>query len=80
MARGFLTAFPDLHLTMEALERSEQSVVYRWSFTGTHSETGNRVRISGSETWRLGDDGLIAESIGRYDPEDYERQVRGDLR
>jgi uncharacterized protein (TIGR02246 family) len=77
MADGFLTEFPDLNLKMEGLERRDDRVVYHWSFTGTHAETGNHVRISGSETWRFGDDGLIAESVGRYDPEEYERQVRG---
>jgi len=78
MADGFLTDFPDLQLTMQAVEKAGDRVVYRWTFTGTHAQTGQPVRISGSETWRFGADGLISESVGHYDPEDYERQVRGE--
>lgn len=75
MADGFLTDFPDLDLSMNALEAKDGTLVYHWTFTGTHAETGHRVRINGSETWRLGEDGLIAHSVGRFDAEDYARQV-----
>jgi hypothetical protein len=37
--------------------------------------TGNRVRISGFEEWRIGDDGLIAESQGHFDQAEYDRQL-----
>ena len=37
--------------------------------------TGRRVRISGFEEWSIGDDGLIASSLGHYDQADYERQL-----
>jgi hypothetical protein len=33
------------------------------------------VRISGHEEWRMGVDGLIAESLGQFDGEDYRRQL-----
>jgi hypothetical protein len=39
--------------------------------------TGNKVRISGYELWKIGDDGLIAESQGHFDAADYERQLKG---
>jgi uncharacterized protein (TIGR02246 family) len=77
MADGYLQAFPDIHLSMDALERRGESYLYRWTFTGTHSGTGRPVRISGSETWRMGADGLIARSVGQYDATDYQRQVEG---
>lgn len=39
--------------------------------------TGRAVRISGCEEWRLGSDGLIAESLGHFDDGDYRRQLEG---
>jgi hypothetical protein len=38
--------------------------------------TGNRVRISGYEDWKIGADGLIADSKGHYDAQDWDRQVQ----
>jgi 3-mercaptopyruvate sulfurtransferase SseA len=35
------------------------------------------VRIGGYEEWRIGPDKLIAESLGHFDAEDYERQLAG---
>jgi hypothetical protein len=34
------------------------------------------VRIPGCEEWRIGADGLIAESRGSFDEVEYERQLR----
>jgi hypothetical protein len=39
--------------------------------------TGRPVRVSGEESWRLNDDGLIAESLGHFDAEEYQRQLDG---
>jgi len=36
------------------------------------------VRISGFEQWTIGDDGLIAASLGSYDQADWDRQINGD--
>jgi hypothetical protein len=33
------------------------------------------VRISGFEMWKIGEDGLIAESEGHFDAADYQRQL-----
>jgi hypothetical protein len=49
--------------------------------TGTNNGpggTGNKVRISGYELWKIGNDGLIAESKGHFDATDYEKQLRGE--
>jgi pimeloyl-ACP methyl ester carboxylesterase len=35
----------------------------------------DRVRISGFEEWTIGDDGLIAASLGHYDQAEYDRQL-----
>ena len=77
-ARGFMTALPDLVVTFDRLVPSEQGTEFHWTLTGTNTGpggTGKRVRISGYELWRLGADGLIAESKGFYDEDEYSRQI-----
>lgn len=79
-AQGFMTAFPDLVVAMDELVDRGERVLYRWTLTGTNTGpggTGRRVRISGYEDWRIGEDGLIAESAGHFDAEDYRRQLEG---
>jgi uncharacterized protein (TIGR02246 family) len=77
-AHGFMTAFPDLKVCMDDLVERGDKVVYEWTLEGTNrgpGGTGNRVRVSGFEEWRIGDDGLVAESLGDYDAAEYQRQV-----
>jgi hypothetical protein len=38
--------------------------------------TGVKVKISGFEEWTIGPDGLIAASLGHFDADDYDRQLR----
>jgi hypothetical protein len=52
---------------------NDETVEYHWTFTGTHG--GNAVRISGFEEWTFADDGLVAESQGHYDQDEYDRQL-----
>ena len=50
--------------------------MYYWALIRTNSGpggTGQRVRISGFEEWKIGTDGLIAESQGNFDSADYQR-------
>ena len=75
VAASFIAAFPDIEVVMDGLAVHGGTVEYRWTFTGTSSETGNAVRISGREEWALGEDGLIASSLGRYDQTEYDRQL-----
>jgi uncharacterized protein (TIGR02246 family) len=78
MAQGFMTAFPDLQLLMDDIVLQDQRAVYHWTFIGTNSGpggTGQRVRFSGFEMWKIGEDGLIAESEGHFDSADYQRQI-----
>ena len=35
------------------------------------------VRVSGYEQWRIGADGLIAESLGHFDSAEYQHQLDG---
>ena len=78
VARSFMAAFPDLRVLMEDLVVTDAGADYHWTLVGTNigpGGTGNRVRISGSEEWTIGGDGLIAESQGHYDQAEYDRQL-----
>jgi predicted ester cyclase len=77
-ARSFMVAFPDMQVLMDNLVVENEHVEYRWTLVGTNTGpggTGRRVRISGFEEWTLGDDGLIASSLGHYDQAEYDRQL-----
>jgi alanine dehydrogenase len=78
VARGFMNALPDMKLRMDDLLVRPDRVVYRWTLTGTNTGsggTGHRVCISGFEEWKIGVDGLIAESQGHFDSAAYQRQL-----
>jgi predicted ester cyclase len=78
LAEGFMTAFPNLVITMDRLAAGGAHITYHWTLSGTHTGpdgTGRSVRISGFEEWRFGSDDLIAESKGHFDAEDYQRQL-----
>ncbi|MGE5245137.1 MAG: nuclear transport factor 2 family protein [Betaproteobacteria bacterium] len=78
-ARGFMTAFPDMVVSLDSVGIEGNRVVYRWTLTGTNTGpggTGRAVRISGYEEWTLGADGLIAESRGHFDEAEYNRQLK----
>jgi hypothetical protein len=80
-AEAFMTTFPDMIVTFDKLEPREDFVAFHWTLIGTNTGpggTGNKVRISGYELWKIGNDGLIAESKGHFDATDYEKQLRGE--
>lgn len=77
LARGFMTELPDMELSMDELRLSQGAYEYHWTLRGTSAETGHRVDISGYEQWTLSEDGLIRESRGHMDLDDYERQLAG---
>ena len=77
-AQGFMTAFPDLKVYMDDLLEKQGKLIYKWTLEGTNTGpggTGKRVRISGFERWRVGEDGLVAESLGNFDAAGYQRRV-----
>ena len=79
VAQGFITAFPDMELLMDDIRIKGNRAVYHWTFIGTNTGpggTGKRVRFSGYEEWKIGEDGLIAESQGHFDDDDYQRQLK----
>lgn len=78
VAQGFMSAFPDMELLMDKLEIQPDQLVYHWTFIGTNTGpdgTGNAVRFSGYEEWTIGEDGLIAQSLGHFDNDEYQRQL-----
>ena len=77
MAAGFHADVPDLVLKHDGVRSAGSHVVYLWTFTGHHAETGNPLNISGWEEWELNDDMKITSSLGWFDADDYQRQVEG---
>lgn len=78
-ARSFMTDFPDLQVLMDDLILWADRAEYHWTLIGTNTGpggTGKRVRISGFEEWKMGADGLIAESQGHFDAAEYDLQLR----
>ena len=77
-ARQFMIAFPDMRVTFDKLVVRGERVEFHWTLDGHNTGlggTGKHVRISGFENWKIGRNGLIAESQGRFDAEEYQRQI-----
>jgi uncharacterized protein (TIGR02246 family) len=80
IARGFMTTFPDMKVSMDDVTREPNGTKFHWTLTGTNTGpagTGKRVRISSYELWKIDNEGLIAESKGHFDRTEYERQLKG---
>jgi len=78
VAQGFMTAFPDMRVTMDNVELQNDGAIYHWMLTGTNNGpagTGRAVHISGFEVWQIGAGGLIAQSTGHFDSAEYRRQL-----
>jgi len=74
-----MTAFPDIIVSMDSLVTTSEVTKLHWTFTGTNTGpkgTGKKVKISGVEIWQLDDNGLIKESRGSFDTEEYDRQIK----
>jgi uncharacterized protein (TIGR02246 family) len=77
-AESFMTALPDLVVVMDKVTLDGNQAVFHWTLTGTNTGpggTGNSVKVSGYEEWTLGEDGLVAQSKGHFDAEEYDRQL-----
>ncbi|MGD8305427.1 MAG: ester cyclase [Ignavibacteria bacterium] len=77
-AESYMIAFPDIIVMMDSLVTTPEGIEFHWTFTGTNTGpggTGKNVRVSGFELWQL-EKGLIKESRGSYDAEEYVRQVK----
>jgi predicted ester cyclase len=82
VARGFMRDLPNMIVTFDKLDQRGGATAFHWILDGTNSGpsgTGNRVRISGYELWKIDSNGLIAESKGHFDAVDYERQLKNGV-
>lgn len=80
VAKGFMDAFPDMVVTMDSLVTKSGKTRFYWTLTGTNNSpggTGNKVKISGFEEWTFNKEGLVQESKGHFDAEEYNRQLKG---
>ena len=75
MAAGFYAEFPDLIVHCDDIRVAGDHAIFVWTLEGTHSETGNRVKVPGWEEWTLTEDGKVATSLGWFDAAEYDRQV-----
>lgn len=83
VAQGFMTAFPDLEVSMDGILIRGGRAIYRWTLTGTHTApggAGSRVRISGFEVQQIDAGGLISESRGYFDSSAYQQQLENGVR
>lgn len=79
VAESFMTVFPDIIVSMDSLVTTSEVTEFHWTFTGKNTGqngTGKKVKISGVELWQLDDKGLIKQSKGSFDTEEYERQIK----
>jgi uncharacterized protein (TIGR02246 family) len=77
-AREFMTAFPDMRVRLVELRRAGDGVEFHWRWTGTNTGpggTGNTVDLTGYEQWTFDENGMIRESLGHMDDEEYQRQL-----
>jgi len=76
--QGFFDAFPDTVVLMDHIRGAGRRAIYSWTYEGTSTApggTGNAVRFSGWEAWTFSAEGLVQESIGTFDVDEYERQL-----
>ncbi len=79
-AKAFMDAFPeDMVVAFDSLVKTPYGTEFHWTLTGTNTGpngTGKKVKISGFELWQLDENGLIKESKGTFDAEEYSRQIK----
>jgi hypothetical protein len=78
-AQSFMTAFPDMVVKLDRIDKRSAHPIFHWIWTGTNTGpggTGKFVRIRGYEEWTLDPNGLIAKSEGHYDEAEYQRQLK----
>lgn len=82
VAEAFMATFPDMLLELVSLTDEGARIAYQWRLTGTNSGlegiAGSVVTIEGCERWQFSPDGLIQDSLGSFDAEDYARQLGTD--
>lgn len=64
MAAGFFADVPNLLLTCDAVRVAGDHIAYFWTFTGTHSGSGNPLNIVGWKEWDMNADLKVQSSRG----------------
>jgi len=80
MAKAYFIDFPDIIVKLDGVRSTASHAIFLWTFVGTNTGpegTGNYVDVSGWEYWHFSEDGLIAESAGHFDVDDYQKQLDG---
>ena len=83
VVQGFMTAFPDMIVAMDSLVTNPDGTEFHWTLTGTNSGpggTGNKVKVSGFELWHFDTNRLIQESLGSFDADEYNRQLKAGVK
>lgn len=75
MATGFYAEFPDLVVRCDSARLAGNHALFAWTLEGTHSETGNRVKVQGWEEWELDGAMKVNSSLGWFDAVEYDRQI-----
>ena len=78
-AQSFMTAFPDMVVSMDSLSVAGNHAIFHWTLTGTNTGpggTGKAVRFSGREEWTIDADDHIEKSLGHYDAAEYQHQLQ----
>lgn len=80
--RQWQAAFPDLHFAVEEIVAEGDTVVARWTLTGTHTgadflglpASGRRINVAGMSLDRI-EDGMIASGFDGWDALGLRRQL-----
>lgn len=80
--KKWLIGFPDLHFAVEELVAEGNTVVTRWTLTGTHTgeflghaPTGKRVNVGGMSLDHLDDNGLLIAGFDGWDALGFRQQL-----
>lgn len=78
VAQSYMSAFPDLQVTCERMERVGNQWKWFWRMRGAFSGaggTGKRIDIRGWEVLTLTLDGRINHAEGHFNQAEYDRQL-----
>lgn len=78
-AESFMNAFPDMVVSMDSLNTTLNGIEFHWTLKGTNTGAngkGGKIKISGFKLWKMDNTGLIKQSQGSFDVEEYNRQLK----
>ena len=77
MAAEFYAAFPDLVVHCDGVRTAGDHAIFLWTLEGHHVQTRAYVQVAGWEEWEINEQMKIKSSLGWFDVEEYEQQIRG---